>query len=74
MFEETDETGGDVSLRVWGAEEDAELLEQVITSFKAEYPDTTFNFTVEAMSETNCKYEILNTVLEAPDVFTFADD
>ena len=74
VFEETDETGGEVSLRVWGAEEDAELLEQVITSFKAEYPDTTFNFTVEAVSEANCKDEILNTVLEAPDVFTFADD
>ena len=74
VFEETNETCGDVSLRVWGAEEDAALLEQIITGFKAEYPDTTFNFTVEPMSEASCKDSILNAVLDAPDVFTFADD
>ena len=66
---------GNVSLRVWASEEDSELLNQIIENFKSEYAgQATFNITVEANSEANCKDGILTDVLNAPDVFTFADD
>ncbi|MBO4680245.1 MAG: extracellular solute-binding protein, partial [Lachnospiraceae bacterium] len=66
---------GNVTLRVWGSEEDGELLNQIIANFKSEYSgQANFNITVEAHSEANCKDDILTDVLNAPDVFTFADD
>ncbi|MBO4617663.1 MAG: extracellular solute-binding protein [Lachnospiraceae bacterium] len=66
---------GNISLRVWGSEEDTELVSNIIESFKAEYAgQATFNITYEAHSEANCKDDILGDVLNAPDVFTFADD
>lgn len=66
---------GDVSLRVWGADEDEELINQIISSFISEYGSkANLNITFEAHSESNCKDEILGDVLNAPDVFTFADD
>ena len=74
VFEETSEDNGNVSLKVWAAEEDAQLMEQVVSSFQSEYPDTKFDITVEAMSEADCRENLLNNVLEAPDFFTFADD
>ena len=65
---------GNISLRVWGSEEDTELVSNIIESFKAEYAgQATFNITYEAHSEANCKDDILGDVLNAPDVFTFAD-
>jgi arabinogalactan oligomer/maltooligosaccharide transport system substrate-binding protein len=73
--ENTNLPSGNVSLRVWGAEEDEELINQIISSFKTQYSSqATFNITFEAHSEANCKDDILGDVLNAPDVFTFADD
>ena len=66
---------GDVSLRVWGAEEDEELINQIISGFVSEYgSQANFNIVFEAHSESECKDNILGDVLNAPDVFTFADD
>ena len=66
---------GKVDLRVWGAEEDEELVNQIISSFVSEYQgQADFNITFEAHSEANCKDDILGDVVNAPDVFTFADD
>ena len=66
---------GDVSLRVWGSEEDEELINQIISSFVSEYSSqANFNITFEAHSESAAKDDILGDVLNAPDVFTFADD
>lgn len=66
---------GDVSLRVWGAEDDEALINQIIASFIAEYgSQANFTITFEAHGEGNCKDDILGDVLNAPDVFTFADD
>lgn len=67
-------TDGTVSLRVWGAEEDAALLAQISSQFQAQYPDTQFNITIEAMPESDCKDQLLADISNAPDVFTFADD
>ncbi len=66
---------GNVNLMVWGADEDADLISQIISSFTAEYAgQANFNITFEPHSEANCKDDILGDVLNAPDVFTFADD
>ena len=66
---------GDVSLRVWGAEEDAELVNSVISSFISEHQgQANLKISFEAHSEASCKDELLSDVLNAPDVFTFADD
>ena len=66
---------GDVSLRVWGAEEDEELINQIISNFISEYGSmANLKITFEPHSESNCKDELLGDVLNAPDVFTFADD
>ncbi len=66
---------GDVNLRVWGADEDEELINKIISSFVSEYSgQANFNIVFEAHSESNCKDDILGDVLNAPDVFTFADD
>ena len=66
---------GDVSLRVWGAEEDEELINQIISNFISEYGSmANLKITFEPHSESSCKDELLGDVLNAPDVFTFADD
>lgn len=66
---------GNVNLTVWGAEEDGELINQIISSFKTQYgSQATFNITFEPHSESSCKDDVLGDVLNAPDVFTFADD
>lgn len=67
--------GGTVSLRVWGAEEDAELLNTIIDGFKQEYAgQAEFEITIEPMSETECKDYFLKDLPNAPDVLTFVDD
>ena len=64
-----------IPLRVWGAEEDQELLADLVEGFKQQYSnEAIFDITIEAMDETKCKYELLNNVNEAPDIYTFADD
>ena len=66
---------GNVSLRVWGAEEDEELIGKIISNFKAQYgSQADFQITFEPRSESDCKDGVLSDVLNAPDVFTFADD
>lgn len=68
-------SSGPVNLRLWGAEEDAELLKIIADSFCEEYKDQAdITITIEAVSESACKDAVLDDVLNAPDVFTFADD
>lgn len=67
--------GGTVSLTLWGAEEDQELLSQIVESFKAEYAgQADFDITIAAQSESTCKDIILGDVASSADVFTFVDD
>ena len=65
-----------ISLTLWGAEEDAELLEELIAGFKTQYNSQTFNITVEYQSEANCKDALFGKLIDGygPDVFAFADD
>lgn len=64
-----------VRLTVWGAEEDRELLRQLIRSFQTEYEEQAdFLITVEAQGESACKDTLLGDLENGADVFTFADD
>ena len=65
----------DVSLRLWGAEEDQTLLQSLIDSFEEEYADAA-NITVElgVESESTAKDTVLTDVEAAADVYAFASD
>ncbi len=72
---ELEKETGDVSLRVWGAEEDAELLRTIADNFISKNKsEANITIQIEAMSESNCRDGVLDDVNNAPDVFTFADD
>lgn len=67
--------GHTVKLTVWGAEEDAGLLEELISTFKQNHAaEATFEITVEPQSESSCKDSLLADLENGPDVFAFADD
>ena len=72
---QTEISGGKVSLTVWGAEEDAELLNKIVEGFKAEYAGKAdFDITIAAESESTCKDTLLSDVENGADVFAFVDD
>lgn len=65
----------DVSLRVWGAEEDQAMLQEMIETFKTNYADYA-NFTIElgVESESTAKDVVLTDIEAAADVYAFASD
>lgn len=64
-----------VELVVWGAEEDKELMEQIIQSFQTNYQgQADFQISFEVQGESQCKDVLLGGLEEGADVFTFADD
>ncbi len=67
-------TDGPVSLRVWAAEEDQDMVKGWCDEFAAQYPDVTFNFEVGVQSESTAKDTVLADVEAAADVFSFAGD
>ncbi|MDO5291992.1 MAG: extracellular solute-binding protein [bacterium] len=72
---ENDKNKETITLRLWGAEEDGELLQEMINSFKDTYQnEANLDIQIEAQTEGDCKNAILGDINEAPDVFTFADD
>ncbi len=64
-----------VSLTVWGAEEDEELLQKIFDSFQTHYAgQADFRITYHSQSESNCKDVLLGDLEQGADVFAFADD
>ena len=64
-----------VALTLWGAEEDGELLNQIIEGFQQEYAGAaSFDITLEYVSESSCKDALLADPEGGADVFAFADD
>lgn len=63
-----------VSLRVWGGEEDQNLLKELVEKFKSTYPDQKFNIEIGVESEATAKDTILTDIEAAADVFAFASD
>lgn len=72
---ENTQQDGKVSLTVWGADEDQDLLNEMVASFKEEYKGMAdFDITVSAESESSCKDTLLSDMENGADVFTFVDD
>lgn len=68
-------SSGTVNLTVWGAEEDQELLNKMIDTFKTEHRgETNFHITLAVQGESECKDVLLGGLEEGADIFTFADD
>ena len=74
-LEETKKDDGVVSLKLWGAKEDQELLQETVDSFTEKYKgEAKFDITIEAVGEADCRKIALSNISECADVFTFADD
>lgn len=65
---------GDATLKIWGAQEDQEMLEKMVESFKALYPEDKLDITLGVVSEADAKTEVLKDTAVAADVFAFASD
>ena len=63
-----------VSLRVWGGEEDQNLLKELVEKFKKTYPDQKFDIEIGVEAESTAKDTVLTDVEAAADVFAFASD
>lgn len=64
-----------VELVVWGAEEDRELMNQIIQGFLKNYQgQADFQISFEVQGESQCKDALIGGLEEGADVFTFADD
>ena len=63
-----------VSLRVWGGEEDQNLLKELVEKIKKTYPDQKFDIEIGVESESTAKDTVLTDVEAAADVFAFASD
>ena len=64
-----------VELVVWGAEEDTELMRQIIESFQVKYQgEADFQISYEVQGESQCKDALIGGLEDGADVFSFADD
>lgn len=66
---------GTVNLTVWSAEEDQELLSQIIDGFKEQYHgEADFQITWQPQGESQCTNVLMGDLENGADVFAFADD
>lgn len=64
-----------VTLSVWGAEEDQEMLNEMVDAFEEKYKDEAeFNITICVENEVTCKETVLIDPKKAADIYSFADD
>ena len=70
--------GGDnktkITLTVWGAEEDQEMLKAMCAAYAEANPDKEYKFLFGVQSESDAADKVLNDVTSGPDVFSFASD
>ena len=68
------DNGGKVSLKVWGAQEDQELLKRMIGEFEKENDDIDYDITLGVVGTKDAQAKILEDPAAAADVFVFSDD
>ena len=75
---EEEENGGEqktkITLTVWGAEEDQEMLKAMCAAFAKANPDKEYKFLFGVQSESDAADKVLNDATSGPDVFSFASD
>jgi arabinogalactan oligomer/maltooligosaccharide transport system substrate-binding protein len=67
-------TKANVTLKVWGSQEDQVMLQGMIDSFKAANTDANYTITLGVVSEADAKAKVLEDPAAAADVFQFAND
>ena len=67
-------TGNPISLTVWGAQEDQQMLKEMCDAYAMENPDKTYQFRFGVLGEGNTSDKILNDVEAGPDIFAFPSD
>ena len=73
--EASQSASGPVNLTVWSAEEDEELLRQIIDGFEDRYRnEAEFRITWQPQSESHCMDALMGDLENGADVFAFADD
>ena len=69
------EVASDAKIKVWGSQEDQEMLQTIIENFKADYPEAEgWDITTAVVSSADAKSEVLKDPAVAADVFEFASD
>ena len=66
--------GSTYDLRVWCAEEDVDMIWEMLYAYADKYKDNTYNWTVEKQGEDIVSASVLRDVDAAADVFSFAND
>jgi arabinogalactan oligomer / maltooligosaccharide transport system substrate-binding protein len=72
--EEPVEEAKDVTLKVWGAQEDQEMLTGMIEEFKAANPGTNWTIELGVVGEPDARTKYLEDPEAAADVFAFPND
>ena len=67
-------TGSAITLTVWGAQEDQQMLKEMCDAYAKENPGKTYKFQFGVLGEGNSSDKILNDVEAGPDVFSFPSD
>ncbi len=63
-----------VSLKVWGSQEDQEILKEMVNNFIEKNGDKKFKIEYGVVSEADARSEVLKDVSAAADVFAFSSD
>lgn len=63
-----------VTLKVWGSQEDQNMLTSMIDSFKKAHPDKEYDISLGVVGEPDAKTRYLEDPAAAADVFAFAND
>ena len=63
-----------VTLTVWGAQEDQQMLKEMCDAYAKENTDKTYKFNFGVLGEGNSSDKILNDVEAGPDIFNFPSD
>lgn len=64
----------DVTLTVWGSQDDQTMLKEMVEGFKTANPGVNWNITVRVNGEDQAKTEVLKDTEAAADVFAIAHD
>lgn len=65
----------DAKIKVWGSQEDQDMLKQIIDNFKEDYPEAAeWTIDTAVVSAADAKTEVLKDPSVAADIFEFASD
>lgn len=62
------------TLKLWGSQEDQDMLAEMVEEFKKANPEKEYDITLAVVSEADAKTKYLEDPAEAADVFAFAND